>query len=260
MPETGSDRHRRRAPAWIHSPLLHEWIRSGGILIAAAWGMYTFVWQDMLVPSWRPAYLSLEATLTPLPDLPATADGREMTLVLKAVNPSSRRVYPMANIWWLRGMNREPRRGSTVSSDRSFLRESDQALRQEALQHVERGVISSSGELLALGRLFDDDVIDPGGIVNRTILVRIPPTVRAVDLRVVVPLLSRAPKGLFNKQRFAWGLSDGDPIPLICPATGSMAAGRPAQCQPLDPETERKIQRFDRQYATITLNQQFGLP
>ena len=262
MPGSGTDRAGWRAPIWSRSPLLHEWIRSGGVLIAAAWGIYTFVWQDILVPRWKPAHLSLEATFAPVPGRPVTADGREMTLVIKATNPSSRRVYPLANIWWLRVINREPRRVSTVSSDRPFLQESDQALRQEALQHIERGVISSTGELLAVGRLFDDDMIDPEGTVNRTILVRIPTKVSAVDLRVVVPLLSRSPKGFFYKQRLAWGLSDdGDPIPLICPAMNGKAPGRPAPCEPFDlEETDRKLQRFDPQKATITLNQQIGLP
>ena len=45
MPGSGSDRAWRRPPSWSRSPLLHEWIRSGGILIAAAWGVYTFIYK-----------------------------------------------------------------------------------------------------------------------------------------------------------------------------------------------------------------------
>lgn len=171
-----------------------------------------------------------------------------MTLEIKAIKSSSQRVYTLANIW-------------CAVIGPCCLQESDQALRQEAPQHVERRVISNGGDLLAVGRLFDDDVIDPGGIVNRTILVPIPTHVSTAVVRVVVPLLSRSPRGLFNKQQLARGLSDlGDPIPLICPATSSMAAGRPAQVPPLDPETDRQTQRFDPQQATLTRNQQIGLP
>ena len=43
MPGSGADRAWWRPPSWSSSPLLHEWIRSGGILIAAAWGVYTFI-------------------------------------------------------------------------------------------------------------------------------------------------------------------------------------------------------------------------
>jgi hypothetical protein len=261
MPGSGPDRPGWRPPTWARSLLLHEWIRSGGILIAAAWGVYTFVWKDILVPAWQPASLSLEATLTAVPDRPAMADGREMTLVVKAVNASSRRVYPLANIWWLSGLRRDPRPGSAERREQLFLRESDLLLRQEALQHAERGVISSSGALLAVGRLFDDDVIDPGGIVNRTILVRIPNGTSAADLRVIVPLLTRPPEGLFNGRRLAWGLTDaGDPMPLMCTASSHGANGRSARCQPADAETDRTLQQFDPKKATITLSQQIGLP
>ncbi len=259
MPGSGSDRAGWRPPSWIRSPLLHEWIRSGGILIAAAWGVYTFVWKDILVPAWQPASLSLEATLTAVPGSPAMADGREMILVVKGVNASSRRVYPLANIWWLSGQRRDPRPGSGARRDQLFLRESDQVLRQDALQHAERGVISTPGALLAVGRLFDDDVIDPGEIVNRTILVRIPNGTSAVDLRVIVPLLTRPPDGLLNGRRLAWGLSDvGDPLPLLCSVASREASGRPPKCKPADAETDRTLQQFDPMKATITLSQQIS--
>ena len=261
MPGSGSDRAWPRLPSWVGSPLLHEWIRSGGILIAAAWGVYTFVWKDILVPAWQPASLSLEASLTAVPDRPVTADGREMSLVVKVVNSSSRRVYPLANIWWLRGLQRDRRPGSAAQSDQTFLQASDQALRQEALQHVERSVISVPGSLLAVGRLFDDDVIDPGGVVNRTLLVRIPNRYSAVDLRFVVPLLTRPSDGLFSGRQLAWGLSpSGDPQPLVCPAPKQERSSNPSRCLPADAETDRLLQQFDSKKATITLSQEIGLP
>ncbi|MFN7901166.1 MAG: hypothetical protein ACK5N0_16175 [Synechococcaceae cyanobacterium] len=261
MPGSGPDRNWR-LPSWTRSPQLHEWIRSGGILIAAAWGVYTFVWKDILVPSWQPANLSLEASLTPVPDRPATPDGLEMTLVVKAVNTSSRSVYPLANIWWLSGFKRTPRSGPSARGDQLFVREADQTLRREALQHVERGVINAPGALLAVGRLFDDDVIDPGGTVQRTILVRVPNGYNAADLRLIVPLLTRRPEGLFHGQQLAWGLSNGgDPLLLMCPAASSAPSGkRPPQCQPADAEADQELQRFDPKKATITLTQQIGLP
>jgi hypothetical protein len=262
MPGSGPDRDWWRPPAWSRSPLLHEWIRSGGILIAAAWGVYTFVYKDILVPSWQPANINLEASFTPVPDRPATADGREMTLVVKVVNTSSRRVYPLANIWWLTGLKRDPRPAATAQADQSFLQEADPALRQRALQHVERGVIRTPGSLLAVGRLFDDDVIDPGGVVNRTLLVRIPNRYNAVDLRVVVPLLTRPSDGLFHGRELAWGLSpSGDPRLLLCPAEDQDQSGKPSGCLAAnEAEIDRTLQQFDAKTATISLTQEIGLP
>ena len=261
MPGSGSPRAWWRPPAWTRSENLHEWIRSGGILIATAWGMYTFIWQDVLVPSWQPANLSLEASLTPVTDRPASADGREMALVIKAVNSSSRRVYPLANIWWLSGLKREPRSGPAHGIEQVFLRDSDQALRKPELRHVERAVTSTTGSLLAVGRLVDDDVIHPGETVNRTILVRIPTGYSAVDLRVLMPVLTRPPGGLFNGRQLAWGLSpSGDPLPLLCSPADPGDSTHQRDCQPADENAYKALERFDPSKATITLSQQIGLP
>ncbi len=262
MPGIASGRSWWRPPAWSRSPLMHEWIRSGGILIAAAWGVYTFVWKDILVPSWQPANLNLEASLKAVPDRPATADGLEMILEVKATNDSSRRVYPLANIWYVSGIKREPRPGSMVHSDRLFRQESNQALREVGLQQAERSVISTPGELLAVGRLFDDDIIDPGDSVNRSILVNIPKGYGAVELRVTVPLLTRPPDGLFHGQRLTWRLDDySEPQLLVCSGTGSDSGVSKPQCrQAADAATDRRWRRFDPKRSTVTLSQQIGLP
>lgn len=262
MPGSGSDRAWWRPPAWSRSPLLHEWIRSGSILIAAAWGVYTFVWQDILVPSWQPAHLSLEASLAPVADRPASPDGLEMSLQFKASNASSRRVYPLASVWSLREINREARAGGSAPPDETlFFREADQALRGEALSHAERGVSSAPGRLLALGRLLDDDFLDPGESVQRTLLVRMPPGASAAELQVTLLLLTRRPAGLFQGGRLNWGLSDsGDPLPLICAAPPADARGGSARCRPYDEASERELQQFDPKKSTITLSQQIGLP
>jgi hypothetical protein len=183
--------------------------------------MYTFVWKDILVPSWQPAHLSLEATLTPVPGRPPSPDGLEMTFDVKGTNTSSRRVYLLANVWSLSGITRERRPASTRRSEADFQRESNQALRGVGLQHTESSVTSTPGRLLAIGRLFDDEFIDPGDSVNRTILVRIPKAYAAAELRVILPLLTRRPDGLFNGRRLVWGLpnaADESPMLLLCPA------------------------------------------
>lgn len=263
----GSDSGRRRwrLPDWSRSPLIHEWIRSGGVLIAAtsgAWGVYTFVWKDILVPSWQPASLNLEASLRPVPDRPATADGLEMVLEVKATNASSRRVYPLANIWYVNGIKREPRPAAMVRSDRLFKKESNQVLRGVGLQHAERGVISTTGELLAVGRVFDDDIIDPGNSVNRSILIHIPKGYAAVELRVTMPLFTRPPDRLFKGQRLTWSVDDfGEPELLVCSRMISKYSDSKPQCrQTANDATDREWKRFDPKRSTITLNQQIGLP
>ncbi|MFM7313649.1 MAG: hypothetical protein ACKO0M_10865 [Cyanobium sp.] len=262
MPGTGWPRHWLRLPSWVRSELLHEWIRSGGILIAAIWGVYTFVWQDILVPSWQPAHLNLEISLTPVADRAPEASGREMTLEVKATNSSSRIVYPLANYWMISALLRQPRAGAT-STDDSFSTQVDQALRRPELLQAERAVSLDSGPLLASGRLFDDDEIQPGASVLRTVLVRIPAPYDALDVRAVVPLLSRRPDGwLFGGRRLGWGLSSTlDPVALLCPRAEQNSTASPAPCTESNLlKIDRQLQQFDRQKTVIVQDRQIGLP
>ncbi|MFN6133364.1 MAG: hypothetical protein ACK46L_10770 [Synechococcaceae cyanobacterium] len=262
MPGSGLGRGWFRLPSWLRSELLHEWIRSGGILIAAGWGVYTFVWKDILVPSWQPATISLEASLTPVADRPPGPDGVEMTLELKGSNTSSRRVWPLANVWWLTEIQRQAPSASGKARERAFLRESNQVLEGVGLRHAERGVESTPGRLLAIGRLWDDEFIDPGASRRRTILVRIPAGTTAAELRVIVPLLTRSPEGLFGGRRLAWSLSaTAEPLPLLCP-TGHRGhgPGSTTACRPVDEAIDREMLNFDPKKNTITLLQQIGLP
>ncbi len=79
-------------------------------------------------------------------------------------------------------------RGLGPAPRRAFLGESNQVLEEVGLRHAERGVDSTPGRLLAIGRLWDDEFIDPGASLRRTILVRLPTGVTAAELRVIVPL------------------------------------------------------------------------
>lgn len=263
-PVSGLSRPRAwpRLPAWTRSATLHEWIRSGGILIAAAWGVYTFVWKDILVPSWQPAYLSLEASLTPVSGRPAGADGQEMTLEVKGTNASSRRVYLLPNVWWVSGIQRKPSRVSTAGGTQSFLQEANQALEGVALMHAERSVPRTPRELIAVGRLFDDNFLDPGAALQRTILMRIPPGYEAAELKMIVPLLTRQPDRILNNRKLVWHVNDPleDPLPMICPKVRSNSNSAIKTCQTFDRETERVLQHFDSRKSTIVLQMQIGLP
>ena len=262
MPGSGWQRAWPRVPAWTRSEMLHEWIRSGGILIAAAWGVYTFVWKDVLVPSWQPAHLNLDASLTPVAGRTASPEGQDMTLELKASNASSRRVYLLPNVWWLTAINRAPRQAGEARNSTGFLNDATGVLLGTELRQAERGVVSEPGGLLAIGPLFGDDFLDPGAALRRTVLVRLPPGTTAVELQVILPLVTRRPVGLFRDRRLAWGVGDvmDQPMPLLCPAPGGAATRPSSDCAPAGPELDAALKRFDPQKSIITLQLQIGLP
>lgn len=260
MPGSGSDRAWWRPPSWSRSPLLHEWIRSGAVLIAAAWGVYTFIYKDIYIPSQQPANLSLEASLKPVPDRPTPAAGQEMLLEIKATNTSSRRVYLLANIWTLRSINIAPRTGPRV--DREFIQESNVVLKDDPVLHKERGVERSTGKLIAIGRLLGDDFIDPGNTKNRSILVNIPTGINAAELSVIMPLLSKQPHAsLFSGQRLAWEADALGYIKLmLCPIKNGSSSSPNYRCREFGEKDANALKQFDQQNSTESLDLQFGLP
>jgi hypothetical protein len=260
MPGSGSDRAWWRPPSWSRSPLLHEWIRSGAVLIAAVWGVYTFIYKDIYVPSQQPAHLSLEASLKPVPGRPTPAVGQEMLLEIKASNASSRRVYLLANIWTLRGINHVTRTGA--NANREFIQESNLILKDDPVLHKERGVDRSTGKLLAIGRLFGDDFIDPDNTKYRSILVNIPTGTNAVELSVIMPLLSKDPQAsLFSGQRLAWEADALGYIKLmLCPTKNGSSSSPNSQCREFGEKDANALKQFDQQNSTESLDLQFGLP
>lgn len=260
MPGSGSDRAWWRPPSWSRSPLLHEWIRSGAVLIAAVWGVYTFIYKDIYVPSQQPAHLSLEASLKPVPDRPTPAAGREMLLEIKATNASSRRVYLLANIWFLRGINSAARTGANANGE--FIQELNEALKGQPVLHTERVVERTPGDLLAMGRLFSDDFIDPGNTKYRSILVNIPTETSAVELGVIMPLLSKQPKeSLFSGQRFVWEAdASGNMKLMLCPKESESYAPAKSRCRNFEEDDANALKQFDQQSSSETLYLQFGLP
>lgn len=260
MPGSGSDRAWWRPPSWSRSPLLHEWIRSGAVLIAAVWGVYTFIYKDIYVPSQQPAHLSLEASLKPVPDRPTPAVGQEMLLEIKATNTSSRRVYLLANIWTLRGINLATRTGAKANKE--FIQELNVVLKDDPVLHKERGVERTPGELIAIGRLFGDDFIDPGNTKYRSILVNIPTGTNAIELSVIMPLLSKqAQASLFSGQRLAWEVDALGYIKLmLCPTKNGSSSSPNSRCREFGEEDANALKQFDQQNSTESLDLQFGLP
>ena len=123
-----------------------------------------------------------------------------------------------------------------------------------------------SGPLLALGRLFDDDVLQPGESISRTLLLTIPKDQDAIELSMILPALTRQPdRQLFNGQRLEWGLSkDEQIIPLLCRNSEEHPSGsgstRNRGCRNIDPaQLQRQLRHFDERMQVFTRNDQFSL-
>ena len=233
-----------------------EWFLSGmGVMIVGT--LVPYIYKDIYLPLQRPTRLSIEASLKPVSDSPTSAAGLEMLLEIKAANVSSRRLFLLDNIWSLRSISAAPRTRTEV--DREFINESNEALKGYDLRHAERGVKRSTGKLIAIGRLFGDDFIDVGDSSIRSFLVNIPIETKAVELSVIMPLLSKQPQAtLFSGQRLIYQADTyGDIRPLLCPReslSGNLG------CREFEENDDKALKQFDQQNFTVTFYRQFDVP
>ncbi|MFM9101797.1 MAG: hypothetical protein ACKOPS_10870, partial [Cyanobium sp.] len=98
-------------PPWLRSGDVHEWTKTVAVVVAALWGVYTFIWKDILVPSWAPASLVFEVKSRQEGAEARPGEGgsgpSRLRLRVVATNPSSRTLYLLPNVWWASAMQRK---------------------------------------------------------------------------------------------------------------------------------------------------------
>lgn len=227
---------------------MHEWTKTVAVVVAALWGVYTFIWRDILVPSWAPASLVIEAK--PRQEGVEARPGEggigppRLRLRVVATNPSSRTLYLLPNVWWASAVQR-----TQADPGRSFETAAKAVLRNPSVLQAERGSELVSAGVVATGRLFIDDQIQPGETLSRDLSIALPKGDSPLVLQWLVPALTRKPTGasgqplLFAGQRLGWDYNEGkdELFPVLCE---KLAAG--VNCQARDVGLiQNEIKAFD---------------
>jgi hypothetical protein len=214
---------RHRLPPWLATGDVHEWTKSVAVVVAALWGVYTFLWKDIMVPSWAPASLVIEVkSRQEVPEARPETGGKgpaRLRLRVIATNPSSRTLYLLPNVWWASVMRR-----SQADPGRSFETAANAVLRDPSVLQAERGTELVSTGVVATGRLFIDDQIQPGETLSRDLSIALPKSDSPLVLQWLVPALTRKPQSasgeplLFDGQRLGWGYADENDVlyPVLC--------------------------------------------
>jgi hypothetical protein len=212
-----------RLPPWLKTGDVHEWSKTVALVVAALWGAYTFIYKDILVPSWAPASLLME--VKPRQEGFETKPGAERTgpsrlrLRVIATNPSSRTLYLLPSVWWATAMQR-----TETGPGRSFEAAANAVLRDRPVLQAERGQELVSTGVVATGRLFIDDQILPGETVTRDLSIPLPKNDAPLVLQWMLPALTRKPLSdsgtprLFAGQRLGWAYSEqrAEVYPVLC--------------------------------------------
>jgi hypothetical protein len=239
---------------------IHKWVQTVAVLGAACWAIYTFVWKEILVPSWAPAAMALEVSLTPISQQTTgsvtTQTGRvEMELQVSATNPSSRTLYLLPNYWQLFGIQRQ-----NQAKGQAFAASANEALSSTNGDHAERGSTLQSSPTIATGRLFADDLIQPGEKITRNLIVRVPATYSAATIELLVPALTKPPSPALMKGRtLQWRFFEQEGIlPVLCSPQPQEQQGQ--QCKALAlAEIDRQLKAFDPRALVFTKTRQVAL-
>ncbi len=184
---------------------IHSWVPTLGIIIAAAWGVYTFVYQEIIIPKSAPVNITINLQLQKVGanNLKSRTDGNLEAVEIKvlATNPSSRIVYLLPSYWVAYGMAVNP------IDENSFTARSNAAL-ESAFNYSERYSEVSSTSVIAIGRLFSDDVLKPGETTMRTVIFHIP--AHKYDLLEVSSYIPAT--SAHGKYELKWHLNDNSMI------------------------------------------------
>src|SRR5256885_1464223 len=84
--------------------ILNTWVQTIGICIAAIWGVYTFVFKEILVPKSAPVNVTINLQLKKIGTGPTNGNLTAVEMKISATNPSSRKVYLLPSVWVAHGI------------------------------------------------------------------------------------------------------------------------------------------------------------
>ena len=176
---------------------LNTWVQIAGILIAAAWGVYTFVFKEIITPKAAPVNISMSLQLKKVGTGSSTkANLTAVELNVSATNPSTREIHLLPSAWIAHGVCIAPveKSESAVAKETSDVlrlkasdspvEETTEALREKAMRNalqtltttktVRKHTVEEKRSIVGAGLLFTDQGLKPSEKIARTIIFYVP--------------------------------------------------------------------------------------
>jgi len=173
-----------------------------GILIAAAWGVYTFIHKEITTPKSAPVNISINLQLKKVgTGSSAKANLTAVQLDVSATNPSSREIQLFPSAWIARGIH-----VTAANTNETDLAKATNAALQNPTEiyTVGRHATEGIGSLVAAGLLFVDQSLKPNEKIARTIIFYVPKD--EYDLIKVGVAMASAED--VSRTRLVWSLSE----------------------------------------------------
>jgi hypothetical protein len=173
---------------------INTWVQTLAIIAAGIWAIiYTFVYKEVLLPATAPVNISVDLAIKQaavVTDAKRDLIAVEMKII--AVNPSSRILHLLPSPWLVSGYTVVPRK----IVEQPFAQEDVSLALLSTTGKIERHSEIGLSALVAIGRLFNNTVLNPGEKLQRIIVFHVPPaTYDMLDVIVTMTLTTTDPRG-----------------------------------------------------------------
>jgi hypothetical protein len=155
----------------VFAELFNKWAQSIGIVVAAIWGAYTFIYKEIMLPQESPINISVNLQLKKAGTGKPKASLIPVEMRISATNPSSRTIYLLPGYWIAWGYQTTPKDDNDPSA---FYERMAEEMNAQNGQYSERHSASSPRSIVAGGSLFSDDSLSPNETLTRTIMFYAP--------------------------------------------------------------------------------------
>lgn len=152
---------------------LNTWTQTIGIMIAAAWAAYTFIYKEVWVPHSAPVNITVGLQMVKVGTVGQSSQHPldEVQMTVTATNPSTRTVSLLPSAWLATGLKVSPAAGDEapfVATLNSILHSSRSG------RYVDRYAGSIESSAVAGGQLFEDTTLNPNETLKRTLIFYVP--------------------------------------------------------------------------------------
>jgi hypothetical protein len=166
---------------------INSWVQTIGIVIAAAWGGWTFVYKEIVVPKSAPVNVTVDLELKKIGGAQPGVNKKKLIpvqLKVSAKNPSSREIYLLPSVWMASGVK--------VTSKEHALDDVPVVTSHNEESFSQRHAEVTESVIVATGGLVEDDSLKPNEVTARTFIFYVPQNeYDYLDLATIVPTIAR---------------------------------------------------------------------
>ena len=154
---------------------IKNWVQTIGIIIAAVWGVYTFIYKEIAVPKTAPINITVDLELKKIGESrsqsnPQKQDFIAVEMKAKATNPSSREIKLFPSVWIAYGYKIT----SIKRENNDFEEQCNKILNTRRGFYVERCSRLEKKGIVGIGDLFPDDSLKPDETIKRSLVLHLP--------------------------------------------------------------------------------------